>query len=250
VKIFRLAVSFLTIIPAYSDRADEKEMALSLYFYPLVGFLIGAGLASLAWLCNWLQLGWGGDAVVIVSWILLSGGLHMDGLMDSADGLFSGRQRDQKLEIMKDSRVGAMGGIALVSVVLLKFALLTSIPYPAKLGALLIAPALGRCMMVAAIVLFPYARPGPGLGKCFGPEAGREKLWGAMALLLLGTVLATQLLGLVFLAITALLASQAALWINNVLGGQTGDTYGALCEITETLFLLTSAVGMALYSLL
>ena len=104
--------------------------------------------------------------------------------------------------------------------------------------------------MVAAIVLFPYARTGPGLGKCFGPEAGREKLWGAIAFLLLGTILATQLLGLVFIAITALLASQAALWVNSVLGGQTGDTYGALCEISETLFLLTTAVGMALYSLL
>lgn len=225
-------------------------MALSLYYYPVVGFLIGAGLALIAWLSNWLQLGWGGDAVVIVSWIVISGGLHLDGLMDSADGLFSGRERDKKLEIMKDSRVGAMGGIALVSVVLLKFALLTSIPYPAKLGALLIAPAMGRCMMVAAILLFPYARTGPGLGKCFGPEAGKEKLWGAIAFLLLGTILAAQLLGLVFIAITALLVSQAALWINNVLGGQTGDTYGALCEITETVFLLTTAVGMALYSLL
>jgi len=250
VNIFRLAVSFLTIVPAYSDRADEKEMALSLYYYPVVGFLIGAGLALIAWLSNWLQLGWGGDAVVIVSWIVISGGLHLDGLMDSADGLFSGRERDKKLEIMKDSRVGAMGGIALVSVVLLKFALLTSIPYPAKLGALLIAPAMGRCMMVAAILLFPYARTGPGLGKCFGPDAGKEKLWGAIAFLLLGTILAAQLLGFVFIAITALLVSQAALWINNVLGGQTGDTYGALCEITETVFLLTTAVGMALYSLL
>jgi len=225
-------------------------MALSLYYYPVVGFLIGAGLALIAWLSNWLQLGWGGDAVVIVSWIVISGGLHLDGLMDSADGLFSGRERDKKLEIMKDSRVGAMGGIALVSVVLLKFALLTSIPYPAKLGALLIAPAMGRCMMVAAILLFPYARTGPGLGKCFGPDAGKEKLWGAIAFLLLGTILAAQLLGLVFIAITALLVSQAALWINNVLGGQTGDTYGALCEITETVFLLTTAVGMALFSLL
>jgi len=250
VNILRLAVSFLTIVPAYSDRADEKEMALSLYYYPVVGFLIGAGLALIAWLSNWLQLGWGGDAVVIVSWIVISGGLHLDGLMDSADGLFSGRERDKKLEIMKDSRVGAMGGIALVSVVLLKFALLTSIPYPAKLGALLIAPAMGRCMMVAAILLFPYARTGPGLGKCFGPDAGKEKLWGAIAFLLLGTILAAQLLGFVFIAITALLVSQAALWINNVLGGQTGDTYGALCEITETVFLLTTAVGMALYSLL
>lgn len=248
---FRLAVSFLTIIPAYGNRtAEEKDMASTLYYYPVVGFIIGAVLAGLAWLGHLLRLGWGADAIIVVAWIIISGGLHLDGLMDSADGLFSGRDRERRLEIMKDSRVGAMGGIALVADILLKFALLASIPYPAKLGALLIAPAMGRCVMVYAVLLFPYARSGPGLGKCFGLDVGKQKLLGATLVLVTGTLLTARLPGLGFLMITAVPVSLVALWIGRSLGGHTGDTYGAMCEVTETLFLLTTAVGMAAYTLL
>jgi adenosylcobinamide-GDP ribazoletransferase len=246
-----LALSFLTIIPAYGNQvADDKEMAKSLYYYPLVGFIIGAFLALLAWLSHLLGLAWGGDALILVSWIIISGGLHLDGLMDSADGLFSGRDRERKLEIMKDSRVGAMGGIALVSVVLLKFTLIASLDYADRLWVLFLTPAVGRCFMVYAVLLFPYARSGPGLGKCFGDLIGKDKLVGATLILLVGAVLAAKLAGVVFILLTAIPISLVAIWISHSLGGQTGDTYGAICEVSETMFLVVTTIGMAIYTLL
>jgi adenosylcobinamide-GDP ribazoletransferase len=248
-RSFLLAFSFLTIIPAYGKRvAGEKEMANSLYFYPLVGFIIGAFLALLAWLSNFLALGWGGDALIIVSWIIITGGLHLDGLMDSADGLFSGRDRERKLEIMKDSRVGAMGGIALVSVMLLKFAFLTSLPYEYKLWALLIAPAAGRCFMVYMVLLFPYARSGSSLGKCFGADVGKAKIIGATLVLVIGAYIIAPMLGIFMVLATAIPVAIIALGINRTLGGHTGDTYGAACELSETLFLIIVAISTAVYN--
>lgn len=246
VRSFLLAFSFLTIVPLYGNRvAGEREMANSLYSYPLVGFIIGALLALLAWLSNFLSLGWGGDALIIITWIIITGGLHLDGLMDSADGLFSGRDRERKLEIMKDSRVGAMGGIALAAVLLLKFAVLSSLPYQYKMWALLIAPAAGRCFMVYAVLLFPYARSGPGLGKCFGNNVGKAKILGTTLILIIGAFIAAKITGMVFILITAIPMIMAALWINRSLGGHTGDTYGAICETTETLFLVVVLIGTA-----
>lgn len=248
-RSFLLAFSFLTILPTYGNRlASEKEMARSLYYYPLVGFVIGGFLAALAWFNEALLLGWGGDALIVVAWIAASGGLHLDGLMDSADGLFSGRDRERKLEIMKDSRVGAMGGIALVAVMLLKFAFLTSLPYEAKGWALWIAPAAGRYGMVWAVLWFPYARSGPGLGKCFGAEVGKTKIMGATLLLGMGAFIAAPMLGIMALVAAAVPVAMAARGIDRALGGHTGDTYGAICELSETLFLIMVAIMAAAYS--
>lgn len=249
-RSFLLALSFLTIIPAYGSRvAGEKEMANSLYYYPLVGFIIGGFLGALAWLSDLLRLGSGGDALIVVAWIVISGGLHLDGLMDSADGLFSGRDRERKLQILKDSRVGAMGGIALVAVILLKFAFLTSLPYEYKLWALLIAPAAGRCFMVYEVLLFPYARSGPSLGKCFGAEVGKAKIVGATLLLVIGAYMAASLMGIWTVMITAVPMVIIARWIDRALGGHTGDTYGATCELSETLFLIIVAISISVANL-
>ena len=243
---FLLALSFLTIIPAYGNKvAGEKEMANSLYAYPLVGLLIGGLLALAAYVSDILALGLGGDGFIVVLWIILTGGLHMDGLMDTADGLFSGKDRERKLEIMKDSRVGAMGVIALGAVLLLKFSFLASLPVYHKILALLLAPVIGRAAMVYSIVHFPYARSGPGLGKCFGEKAGRGKFLAAAAFTLVAAFIAAGLAGLVLTLASLLAAAIIAKGIGGVLGGQTGDTYGALCEASETIFIIAIVIGMA-----
>lgn len=240
---FRLAVSFLTILPLYGKRIAEKnDMARSLYYYFLVGFIIGSILLAAAHLAARLQLGMAGDVLLVVLWIVISGGLHLDGLMDSADGIFSGRDRERKLEIMKDSRVGAMGVIALLVVVLIKVSFLGIIENSMKIWVLLCAPALGRALMVFPIVSLPYARKEEGLGKAFGSEPG----WLAFPLGLLATMAAAYYLaGIpIILAMSAavLLSAGLALGVNKILGGHTGDTYGALCEICEALFLAAAAI--------
>lgn len=246
-----LAISFLTIIPVYGTRvAQDKDMASSLYFYPLTGLLIGAVLLLIAYLSEVLSLGWAGDAVIIAVWIIITGALHLDGLMDSADGLFSGREREEKLEIMRDSRVGAMGVITFAVILLLKFTLLTTLAYPDKLWALLIAPALGRWAMVYAVASFPYARCGPGLGNSFGGFNGAGKIIGSSIPLLLVVLLLMKWNGLLIIALTALLVIFLARWIAAGLGGMTGDTYGAICEVTETLFLVIAVIAMKLYPMI
>ena len=243
---FLLALSFLTIIPAYGNKiAGEKEMANSLYAYPLVGLFIGGFLALAAYISDILSLGIGGDALVVVLWIILTGGLHMDGLMDTADGLFSGKERERKLEIMKDSRNGAMGVISFGAILLLKFAFLVSMPLQYKILALLLAPVIGRAVMVYSIVYFSYARSKPGLGKCFGEEAGKAKFLGAITFTLVVAFIIAGPIGVGLALVTLLMAAIIAKGIGGVLGGQTGDTYGALCETSETIFLIAIVIGMA-----
>jgi len=242
-----LAISFLTILPAYGNRsADDRDMAGSLAYYPLVGFFIGGLLATLASFCHWLALGISGDALIIVAWIMLTGGLHLDGLMDSADGLFSGQDRDRKLEIMRDSRIGAMGAIALAALLLLKLSFLTALSYPEILWILILTPAFGRSMMVLGIVAFPYARSGPGLGKAFADQVGWLQVTIAIVTLLLGTFGLAGGQGLVLLGVAALPIALITAWSARQLGGLTGDSYGAICELAETFFLITAVVVRAI----
>ncbi len=242
-----LAISFLSIIPAYGNgRADDRDMAGSLAFYPLTGFLIGALLTAAAWLCHGLDLGISGDALIIVGWIIITAGLHLDGLMDTADGLFSGRDRERKLEIMRDSRVGAMGAIALAALLILKISFLNEIAYPEKLWILMAAPAFGRWMMVLGIYYFPYARSGPGLGKSFADQASWVEILMATATLLIGIFLLLGSRGLIILALTALPVALIIAWLARQLGGLTGDTYGAINEISEALFLIAAVLSQAI----
>lgn len=244
-RTFRLAISFLSIFPVYGNQvAGEKEMARSLFYYSLVGFLLGSILVLGAFLGERMSLGLAGDVLIVVLWIIITGGLHLDGLMDTADGLFSGRDRLRKLEIMKDSRVGAMGAIALVSLLLLKVAFLGLLPYPMKYWVLLSAPALGRAMMTYPIVFHPYARPQPGLGRSFGDQASRWVFPFVLLLALGGGYLAGGVKMVAWMLITAVLGVLIAIRIRGVLGGHTGDTYGFLCEVTETILIIVAGLAM------
>lgn len=240
---FLLALSFLTVIPAYGDRlASDREMAGSLAYYPLVGFLMGGLLAAMAYSLQRLSLGIGGTALLLVAWIILTVGLHLDGLMDTADGLFSGRERERKLEIMRDSRVGAMGAIALAALLILKISFLSVLSYPQILSVLIISPAFGRGMMVLGIYFFPYARSGPGLGKSFADQASLYHIFMAVATLLLGTYFLLKSSGIILLGIAMVPMVLIIFWMARQLGGLTGDTYGAICEISETIFLIAAVI--------
>lgn len=246
-KHLRLAISFLTVFPVYKKIANEKEMAVSLYCYPLVGFLLGGILALASYGQMRLSLGMAGDAVIILLWIILTGGLHLDGLMDSADGLFSGRERERKLEIMKDSRVGAMGVIALAAMLLLKVSFMGLLTYPLKYWVLLLAPAVGRSAILLPIAHYPYARQGPGLGRAFGNNTSSAVLPMGVLLLAIASYLSvSRLLLMAGVALTLVISALAAYLINRSLGGHTGDTFGALCEFSETVFLIVIGIGLHL----
>jgi len=180
--------------------------------------------------------------ILVVMWEMLTGGIHLDGLADTADGLFSRRPRERKLEIMRDSRIGAMGAAALWAVLALKSAALAAVPPPVIVPYVVFAAASGRWAMVWAITFFPYARA-EGAGSIFHGErllpaaAAASLFWAAAGLWLL------RLPGaLIILPAVVLLNHMLCIFLKSRLGGLTGDTYGALCQVMEVWVLLLGSV--------
>jgi adenosylcobinamide-GDP ribazoletransferase len=239
---FLAALRFLTVVPFPGTwGTDENSLAGSVVFFPAVGLLIGLGAAGIA-ACAVRCLPVGpAAAVVIVALLAVSGGLHMDGLSDTADGLLSARPRARALEIMRDSHVGAMGVIAIVCVLMLKFAALASLPAAGLWRAALLMPVAGRAALVVTMALLPYARPEGGLAASFYRKRSMLTALAAEVVLF-----ATAWLVLDFAGVIAAFASLAAVLIFAVytyrrIGGATGDTLGAACEIAE----LVPAMAMA-----
>lgn len=235
------AVRFLTRLPVPGAPADGGEMGRALAFFPLAGAALGGLAAGAAWLAVRLGLGPGVAAALLVAlgaW--LTGGLHLDGLADVADGLGGGRgDRARSLAIMRDSRIGSFGAAALGLALLVKVAAVAELLVRGSAPwALFCAPTLARFLAVPLVVAFPYARP-EGLGRAFHEGGGARELWVAFAL----TALALPWFGLqVLLPSAAALVAAAllALGVHRRLGGLTGDAYGAAIELAELAFLIAA----------
>lgn len=239
-KTFLLALQFLTCLPvslkAAPSPADWGRSALA---YPLVGLLIGLLLAGLQRLLGHadplLQA-----ALLTATWALITGGLHLDGLADSADAWVGGHgDRERTLAIMKDPRSGPAAVSTLTLTLLLKFAALAALVKAGAWPALLLAPVLGRSALVALLLTTPYVRPG-GMGSAMSAHLPRTA-----AMLVLLVVAA----GALFAGKTGVLAAFAACMIlrwttMRRLGGMTGDTLGAAVELTEVAALLALALGL------
>ncbi|WNR43590.1 adenosylcobinamide-GDP ribazoletransferase [Paenibacillus roseipurpureus] len=249
------AFQFLTRLPLpFQIDYTERVFQRSTVWYPLVGFVIGVLLQLAGVGVAYAVPAMPGAVLLLGLWVVLTGGLHLDGLMDTADGILSHRPREQMLEIMKDSRVGAMGVIVCVLQLMLKCSLLYTMLDTAKSGQhsqlLLVAivPIWSRWFMVAAIRHWPYARPSSGLGSLFRGVTGGYVVT-SLLLALIATMLYMLALGsdnaalwstvLGFLAVTLLCGIGLAAYISSKLGGLTGDTYGALNELIETALLFT-----------
>lgn len=239
---FWIALQFLSSLPIrLPGMPQPQELGRSLLFYPLVGVLFG----GLLWALNWLLAGTPlllHAALLLSAWVLLSGGLHLDGLADSADAWLGGfGDRERTLTIMKDPRSGPIAVVTLVLVLLLKFTALLALIEQQNGTALLLAPLLGRSAMLGLFLTTPYVRTG-GLGQALADHLPR--LAGKQVLLLsaLVCVLLAGWSGL----FAVVLAAVVFFWLRQAmlrrLGGTTGDTAGALLELLEVAVL----VGLAL----
>jgi adenosylcobinamide-GDP ribazoletransferase len=251
-KSFLAAMRFLTIAPVPGTWGTaEDELARSVPWFPIVGVLLGAGAAALTWLLTSAALvavpHMVVAAVTVIVLLGFSGCLHIDGLADTADGFLSSRSRERVLEIMKDSHTGAMGVVAIVCVLLLKFASLASLASPASLSAaelwpaVLLMPLAGRCAIVVQMALLPYARSS-GLGTIFYRGSQRWAAVWAMAVL---AAVAWGILGwrgLIVWAACIVVAAVFSAYVYRKIGGATGDTLGAVCEIVEIVPALTLAL--------
>lgn len=235
---FLCALQFLTLIPVrLSGMPDSVTQARALLYYPLVGLLLGILLAGLAWLCQGLPVSVQAT-LVLLFWCGLTGGLHLDGLADSADGWMGGLgDRERTLRVMKDSHIGAMGALALMLQLLLKWSLLQALLAEQLFWPLLLAPPVARMAAQGLLLSTPYARS-EGLAREL-QQAPREPVWATMLLLFLVLLLLHPLL----LVLPLLLFWWLRRLMRARLQGYTGDTAGALIELMEAALLLA---GLAL----
>lgn len=236
-----IALQFLTRLPVtLPGMPSPEQMGRSLLWYPAVGLLLG----TLLWGAH-LLLGQTPAAlqaaIILALWVGLSGGLHLDGLADTADAWVGGfGDRERTLSIMKDPRSGPIAIVVLVLLLLLKFAALSTLLQAGQGLYLLLLPWVGRSLLPLLLASTPYVRAG-GLGQALAEHLPRQQLpWvlggHALAMLLLGW---SAVIGLGMALLLFLWLRRAML---QRLGGTTGDTAGALVELAESVVSLTLAL--------
>lgn len=239
----KLALGFLTAIPVRTDAPEPGALGRAGLWFPLVGGLLGLTLAAANYGLSLLFQPFLASALVVAIWAALTGGLHLDGLADCCDGLFSSAGRERRLEIMRDPRLGSFGVAGLTLFLIVKVLALTSasLEAPATLFPLFaFAPAVAR-WLILPVALQPQARPG-GMGADFA--AGLNPLT-----LILAAVLPLILAAFggprywIALAAAGLAALAAAALARSRLGGVTGDVYGLTVELAELAVLLVFAVN-------
>ncbi|MEM9144981.1 MAG: adenosylcobinamide-GDP ribazoletransferase [Pseudomonadota bacterium] len=239
---FLSALQFLTRLPVPDPGWEEGRLRLASRYFGAVGLIVGA-IAALVWAGAALVLPPMVAALLATSAaILVSGGLHEDGFADTADGLLGTRDRQRALEIMRDSRIGTYGALALVLSVGLRAAALGALPMAEGMLALILASTTGRALMVPAIALAPYAR-NEGLGRGVEGAGATETIAAASTAGLVSLFAGAS--GLLALVVAAVLAWGLLLWMRRRLGGYTGDCLGAIAVTGETAVLVTLAGAWA-----
>ncbi len=234
---FLLALQFLTIIPVRIKHVDAKKISASIIWFSFVGLLLGFILTAAVDLWHYLKFpALAADILTVVLLVFLTGGMHLDGLSDTFDAIFSGKNKEEMLKIMQDSHAGVMGVLAVISIILLKIAFLYSLSITLQPAALILMCTLSRWSMVLSMFIFAYARE-DGKAKPYitGVNLKTLILSTFVTLIFVSVIFKTRGL-LVFLLVTVCTYLTGKSF-NRKIGGITGDTLGATNEIIETLIL-------------
>jgi len=235
---FPLALTFLTILPWPGlPPAQDSELARSLFWFPWVGALLG--------LLYWgLMIGLArlfppaiAAVFLLTLTVILTRGLHLDGLADTADGLAGGKTPEERRRIMKDSRLGAFGAMSLILVLLLKYALFLGLAQKGSTAGLLLSPIVSRWGLVFLAYLSPYARPEGGLGQAMTSGASLRLLLGGTAGATGLAVAAAGVKALAVMGAAAVITWLLSRFFLHKLEGITGDVLGATNELLEVLAL-------------
>ncbi len=233
---FAAALQFSTIAPPLVKRLfANQELGNAVAVLPYIGIVLGALLGAAFTGLALVVPPQVAAALTLGLWLLLTGALHFDGWLDSCDGLFGGYTVARRLEIMRDSRVGAFGVAGGGALLLLKFTLLSTLSVP--FASLIMAATLGRWAMSVALVAFPYARK-QGLGTTMKAHANWLHIAIANVAVLAVLWGFAGLTGLVYLGAASLLMLAFSGLCLRKINGLTGDSYGAICELTEAVVLL------------
>ncbi len=237
-----LAFQFLTIFPIKLKHVKQKEIASSLMFFPFVGLVIGLLLCGLNVLLEYLhfsQLAL--NVILVVALVVITGGMHLDGLSDTLDGFWSARSKEDILRIMRDPHIGVMGVLSLICIILLKVVLLNSLGSVYKIIGLLLLCIISRWTAVLAMYLFNYARS-DGKAKIFIDGINSKIFFSST---LSAIAFAFVIWGWNGISILFVVAGLSYLICNNAkrkIGGITGDILGALIEISEVIILFVMGV--------
>ena len=235
---FLSALRFLTIIPLPGRReVSPEEVGRSIVYFPLVGLIIGLILVGLNWLMGLFLPSALVDVLLVVSLVAISGAFHLDGFVDTCDGMVGHKTVKGRWRVMGDSRVGAFGIIGVCCLLLVKYVSLSNVPESWLVETLVLMPVVSRWAMVYAVFAYPYAKPS-GLGKAFKQGASWPRFVIATVITLAVAVILAQLTGfIIMLAIWVTVVAMAA-YLKGKFGGLTGDTYGAINEVAEVCLLI------------
>ena len=239
----RLAIGFLTVFPV--GPGGVAQMGPARAWFPLVGLALGGILAGLDFAARQALPMPVVGALLVVALLVMTRAIHTEGFLDSCDGLFGGYSAPKRLEILRDTHVGAFAVVGCVGLLLLKWTLLTGIPAEVRAGLLIVFPCLSRSGMLATMAVFAYVRE-RGVGSAFQAGTNRRQIVFALVTATAAGGLLLGAAGVFLLGAVACVSLGLGRWFSGLLGGMTGDTYGAVNEMAEVTVLLLS---IALFSL-
>lgn len=236
---FIVALQFLTIIPFYKKlKVTEEDLGKSMLYFPLVGLFIGGCLVGSNELFSFILPRRVVDGLLITMLVLLTGSLHLDALADTVDGIACGGDKTEKLRIMKDGKIGAMGAVGIFLVLMLKYIALTSLPNILKHQSLLLMPVLGRWSQVMAAYFSDYAGLERGIGFPFTTYVSSFIFISTTIIAFLIAFCLLFFKGVLIVVLIGLFCFIYSRFFRRTLGGVTGDILGAVNEIVEVAVLI------------
>jgi adenosylcobinamide-GDP ribazoletransferase len=231
-----MMIAFFTRIPMkYGHEFDEDDYSIGIMFLPIIGLIISLGLFVLKH-ALFFASPYVSGLVMLIFYIWITGGLHIDGLADTFDGIFSGRDRERMFEIMKDSRVGSFGALS-ISLLMISYVILFAENTP---GAILMMGVVGKSSVMASASISAYAKEEMGLGTMFVRHCNeRERYIGIVFVALLSVFVGYKFM--IPAGITFVIVALITQYLKKVLGGMTGDTMGFIGEVSQITFLILSS---------
>lgn len=242
-KSLILAIQFLTRVPINVNiETKENSFADSVVWFPAAGLIVGAFNALIYWLSSMVFDGLLPIVFTVLANICITGALHVDGLADTCDGIYSARKKDKMLEIMRDSRIGTNGTIAVVFDILMRIAVLASISPSRLMWVVFAAPIASRALLPLIMKLSIYARAEGGMGGLFLEKQTWIRTLIAFAAGIILVWLSLGFVGLAAFACAMLILIIFRSYIYSKLHGMTGDTIGASNEVAEVVFFLATVL--------
>jgi adenosylcobinamide-GDP ribazoletransferase len=245
-RSFLIALQFLTRLPSpFEFDASARDVARSVAWFPVVGLLIGLLLLGLDRVASEVVARPVVNALIVWALVAVTGALHVDGLIDTADGLSSGPGADDRLQAMRQSTVGVPGAVAGCAIVFAGYAALSGLSNGARPLALLMAPLCGRGTILLGYGVFAYPRPGLGMSQSLKEGATRGRVAGGLLIAAGVSMVLVGAPGLLLLALSLILGLAVGRLMGACVPGLTGDNHGAICELTQLVVLVAAPTVLA-----